>query len=91
MAKYLLGIDLGTSSVRAAIVRDDGSIPAVAGQDYPILTPSPGYAEQDPESWWSATCSAIRHALSQAGITGKDIDVISFSGQMPYRCIRIII
>ena len=82
MAKHLLGIDLGTSSVRAAIVRDDGSIPGVAGQGYPILTPSPGYAEQDPELWWNATCTTIRQALSQAGITGKDIDGISFSGQM---------
>ncbi len=82
MAKYLLGIDLGTSSVRAAVVRDDGVISGVAGKDYPILTPAPGRAEQNPESWWKATCDAIQQAISLADISGKDIAGISFSGQM---------
>ncbi len=82
MGKHLLGIDLGTSSVRAVVVREDGVISGIAGQDYPILTPSPGKAEQNPESWWKATCNAIKQAVSIAGISGKDLAGISFAGQM---------
>src|SRR6202043_1194787 len=48
--------------------------------EYPILTPSVGYAEQDPEEWWRATVVAVRQAVEKAG--RSDISSIGFSGQM---------
>ena len=48
MSNYLLGIDLGTSSVRAGLFTKDGRCAAVGSENYPILTPKPGYAEHDP-------------------------------------------
>jgi len=45
----LLGIDLGTSSVKVVVATFDGSVTGIGIQEYPILTPEPGYAEQDPE------------------------------------------
>lgn len=49
----LLGIDIGTSSVKALVFDSDACrTVAVHGEEYPIHTPKPGYAEQDPEDYW---------------------------------------
>jgi xylulokinase len=76
----LLGIDLGTSSVKVVVFALDGSIKGVGNAEYPILIPSPGYAEQDPEDWWRATVTAVRQATEQAG--NSAISSIGLSGQM---------
>jgi xylulokinase len=76
----LLGIDLGTSSVKAVAVSTTGEILGLGSVEYPILTPEPGWAEQDPEQWWSATTRAVREAIDAAG--QPDILAIGFSGQM---------
>ena len=47
---YLLGIDLGTSSVRASLVAPEGTVVGIAARQYPISIPKPDWAEQDPES-----------------------------------------
>jgi xylulokinase len=78
---YLLGIDLGTSSVKAALIEADTlCIAASAAHEYPVYHPQPGYAEQAPEEWWQALVHAVRTAV-------KDIDParvksIGLSGQM---------
>jgi xylulokinase len=76
----LLGIDLGTSSVKVVVFAMDGSIRGIGSAEYPILTPSVGYAEQDPEEWWRATVVAVHQAVEKAG--RPDISSIGFSGQM---------
>jgi xylulokinase len=76
----LLGIDLGTSSVKVVVFAVDGSIRGIGSAEYPILTPSVGYAEQEPEDWWRATVVATRQALEKAG--RPEISGIGFSGQM---------
>ena len=76
----LLGIDLGTSSVKVVVFAQDGSIRGLGSAEYPILTPSVGYAEQDPEDWWRGTVLAVRQAMDKAG--QPDISAIGFSGQM---------
>jgi xylulokinase len=76
----LLGIDLGTSSVKVVVFALDGSIRGIGTAEYPILTPSVGYAEQDPEDWWRATVLAVHQAMDRAG--QPDISGIGFCGQM---------
>jgi xylulokinase len=76
----LMGIDLGTSSVKAVLTDIHGQILAVHTCEYCILTPRSGYAEQQPEDWWNATCRAVR-AVCAATAT-HDIAAIGFSGQM---------
>jgi xylulokinase len=76
----LLGIDLGTSSVKVVVFSVDGSIGGIGSAEYPILTPSVGYAEQEPEDWWRATVVAVRQAMEKAG--RPEISSIGFSGQM---------
>ena len=82
MAQYLLGIDLGTSGVRAGIFNEDGILLAITAENYSIDTPSSNRAEQNPEFWWKRTCEAIGEALAVAQLKGSDITGISFSGQM---------
>ncbi len=61
---YLLGIDLGTSSVKASVI-DAGTRELIASASFPeteaeILTPHPGWAEQAPGQWWEFIQKAIR-------------------------------
>jgi xylulokinase len=76
----LLGIDLGTSSVKVVVYSTTGNILGLGSAEYPILTPQPGWAEQDPEHWWSATVQAARTAHHAAG--QPEVLAIGFSGQM---------
>ena len=63
----LLGIDLGTTGVKAALfATEDGHVISSAFVDYPLVHPHPGWAEQDPEQWWQATITAIRSCLLKA-------------------------
>ena len=78
---FLLGIDLGTSSVKAALIEADTlSVAAVATQEYPVHHPQPGYAEQSPEEWWQALVRAVRTAV--ININPARIKCIGLSGQM---------
>lgn len=78
MASFL-GLDLGTSAIKALLVRDTGEVIGRGSAGYPIHRPGPGAAEQDPAAWWSATIAATRQAL-----TGSDetVAAIGLSGQM---------
>ena len=67
----LLGIDLGTTGVKAALfATEDGQVISSAFIDYPLAHPYPGWAEQDPEQWWQATITAIRSCLTQGAEHG---------------------
>lgn len=77
---YLLGVDLGTSSVKAVVVARDGSVVGSGTAEYPILHPQPGFAEQDPEAWWQAAGAAVRAAMAAAH--SPAIAAIGLSGQM---------
>lgn len=78
---YLLGIDLGTSSVKCAIVEAQSlKIVATTSQEYSLSYPQSGYVEQSPQEWWSATISAVRAVMQKAEI--MQITGIGYSGQM---------
>jgi xylulokinase len=82
----LLGIDLGTSGVKAALFAvDDGQTLASVTFDYPLSHPQPGWAEQNPEDWWRATISAIQVCLvegKKVGVEAGDVRGVGISGQM---------
>ncbi|GAY72259.1 xylulose kinase [Lentilactobacillus kosonis] len=82
MTKCVLGIDLGTSSVKVSAVTADGTIIAQEGMDFPLNQPKPGYAEQDPEDWVSSTTVSIVKLILNDQIKASDIAGISYSGQM---------
>ena len=82
----LLGIDLGTTGVKAALFNaEDGQVITSAFFDYPLYHPQPGWAEQNPEDWWRATIAAIRACLDEAahrGVMPADVRGVGLSGQM---------
>jgi len=82
----LLGIDLGTTGVKAALfAADDGHVLSWAFVDYPLSHPHPGWAEQNPEEWWQATLTAIRLCLTNGvgeGVSPSNVRGVGLSGQM---------
>ncbi|MFD3482985.1 ribulokinase [Streptomyces sp. NPDC058665] len=61
-----LAIDLGTESARVAVYGAGGAVLGQSRSGYPTSFPHPGWAEQDPESWWRAVVTATRAALAEA-------------------------
>ncbi|MCS6847762.1 MAG: xylulokinase [Anaerolineae bacterium] len=78
----LLGIDLGTTAVKALLINESGDTLASATVEYPLSTPRPLWSEQDPADWWRGTTAAIRQVLAKAGVSGRDVRGIGLSGQM---------
>lgn len=81
MGQYLLGIDIGTSACKIAIFKKDGTVVATANGDYPVYYPHPGWAEQNPEEWWSAVCQAIKIALKKGAVAPEEIAGVGIDGQ----------
>ena len=79
---HLLGIDIGTSGTKTLICTDDGTVVATATSPYPISSPRPGWSEQDPADWWTATVAATQAVLRKAKLKGAAIGGIGLSGQM---------
>jgi len=81
MAVYLLGIDIGTSSCKAALFRPDGTAAASGGSEYPVSYPEKGRAEQDPRDWWNGVCRAVRNLIGESRIDPAEIAGIGVDGQ----------
>lgn len=87
MAKqYLLGFDVGSSSVKASLVdAETGQMTATAffpEKEAPIKAVKAGWAEQDPEMWWMNAKLSLKKIMADAGATGEDIKAIGISYQM---------
>ncbi|MEP7075605.1 MAG: xylulokinase [Acidobacteriota bacterium] len=82
MAAFL-GIDIGTGGSRAVLIDEVGKVVASNTIDHKaIASPHIGWAEQDPNDWWSASTAAVRGILAEDRIKANDIAAVSFSGQM---------
>ena len=78
---YLLGIDIGTSACKVAVFDREGKVLAAANGDYPVYYPQEGWAEQNPEEWWSAVCKATKETIQKAGIAPEEIAGVGIDGQ----------
>jgi xylulokinase len=77
----LLTADVGTSSLKAVVYDHAGRVLKGAVRRYAYTTPEPGWAEGDPEAWWSAFGEATQE-LQQGGLGLDQIEAIAFTGQM---------
>lgn len=78
----VIGVDVGTSGTKAVAVNDAGAVVASALVEYPLHSPKPSWAEQDPADWKRAAIEALS-ALAQAlGGAAKDVKGIGLTGQM---------
>ena len=86
MAQYLLGFDVGSSSVKASLVDiQSGQIAASAfypEKEAPIKAVKAGWAEQDPDMWWGNAKLALQKIMSETGAKGEDIKSVGISYQM---------
>lgn len=80
--KYVIGVDLGTSSVKVLLVNQVGDVVAEASEDYPLSQEQSGYSEQNPEDWVLKTLKALTKLVKTAHIDPSEIEGLSFSGQM---------
>jgi len=76
----VLGIDLGTSGVRALAVDEAGAVVAESTRSYPLLTPHPGWTEQRPEDWLEGAVAALKDLSAQLG--AHEVVALGLSGQM---------
>ncbi|HEX3254466.1 MAG TPA: xylulokinase [Gaiellaceae bacterium] len=72
----LVGLDVGTTGVKALTLSPTGDVLRRVEEPYPLSTPYPGWAEQDPEDWWRASEAAL------AGLGASEVAAIGLSGQM---------
>ena len=79
---YAAGIDIGTSGCKSIIADEMGNVIAAETVEYPLYTPQPGWAEQDPSDWWEGTVKSMRRAIEKSGIDPKQIAGVGLSGQM---------
>ena len=82
MSRYLIGLDVGTSGAKCILCDDTGRVLASSTQEYPLYTPRPGWAEQDPEDWWDGVKRGLNALFTKCPIDKNLIAGISFSGQM---------
>ncbi|MYA62581.1 MAG: xylulokinase [Dehalococcoidia bacterium] len=80
MPQHYLGIDVGTTAVKALVVNELGSVVGEAESPLEVSVPRPGWAEQNPSDWWHGTVHAVRAACAQADI--REVESIGLSGQM---------
>jgi xylulokinase len=79
---YLLGLDLGTSGVKALIMDEEARKIVTDTVEYPLQTPKVNWAEQKPSDWWNGTVEAIKRVIEKSSINPDDIKGIGLSGQM---------
>ncbi len=86
MARYLLGYDLGSSSIKASLVdADTGQATASAqspAEEMGMVAIKPGWAEQDPELWWEHIVKSTKSCIQKSGVQPSDIAAIGISYQM---------
>jgi xylulokinase len=80
--EYVIGVDIGTSAVKALLVNREGKNCYASVKSYPLIQETMGYSEQNPEDWVQQTILALKEIVQNSKVNAKDIVGISFSGQM---------
>jgi gluconokinase len=82
MGKYMIGVDIGTTSTKAVLFNNKGKAVSRFGVEYPLYTPTPVTAEQDPEEIFQAVVTVIKNCLVEGNISVSDVRFVSFSSAM---------
>ena len=81
MTELLLGIDIGTSNIKAVLAAPDGRVVAQAQTDYSLHKLKPGWVEQNPQDWWNGVVEVTRKAMQIAEAAPEQVAGIGASGQ----------
>ena len=84
--RYLLGLDVGSSSVKASLVNIDNGQAAASAffpkHEAPISAPRKGWAEQDPESWWNYARQSVAQVMAETQAKPEEVAAVGISYQM---------
>lgn len=80
--KFYLGVDIGTTSTKAVLFRKNGTVVSTNNIEYPLYSPTPQTAEQDPEEIFRAVIEVIKETVLSSGINKEDLALVSFSSAM---------
>lgn len=83
MRPLLVGIDLGSSAVKAVLLDPDEGIIASESRPVCLFTDHPGWAEADPDEWWRAVCEVIPQLVLAAGVRASDVGGVAVAGMVP--------
>lgn len=81
MEKFILAFDQGTTSSRAIVFDKKGSIRSVAQKEFTQIFPKPGWVEHEANEIWSTQLGVAAEAITQAGLSAKDIAAIGITNQ----------
>ena len=76
MNKYVLGVDIGSGSVKLTLLSREGKIAGTAGCEYPTFYPQVGWCEQNPEDWCAAFKTAFADLLVAANVRKEQIEAL---------------
>ena len=79
---YLLGIDVGTSSVKSLLMEENGTVAGIAQKEYEMIKPRQSWAEQKMGQLWEAAAVTLRSLMEQCPQARENISGIGYSGQM---------
>ncbi|MBN8559807.1 MAG: gluconokinase [Leptolyngbya sp. UWPOB_LEPTO1] len=79
---HFIGIDIGTTSTKAIVVTSIGEMKGIASREYPLISPQPRFAEQDPNLIFSAVLESVREAIQRANLSSRDIAAIGCGSAM---------
>lgn len=81
MSPYVIGADVGSSALKAALVHPERGVVAIAEHGYPMHRPRPQWAENDPDDWYRALCEAIPEVLQTGGVDASEVAALCIAGQ----------
>src|SRR5260370_9036142 len=79
--RYVDGNEVGTTALQAVVLERERGIVAQAERPHELVSPYPGWAEEDPECWWTTTVETIRQLLTI--VPADEIGAIGVSGMVP--------
>ncbi|MBL7221484.1 MAG: hypothetical protein ISS69_15340 [Phycisphaerae bacterium] len=82
MSDNVMALDIGTQSVRAAVLSSGGEILGIAQVKHDVDSPQAGWAQERPDDWWTEICTAIPQVLEETGVAAGSIASIATCGQM---------
>lgn len=82
MATFFLGIDVGTSGLKAVLIDTEGQLVGTASERYRLHIPRPLWSEQDPHDWWQACGKAVKAVLERTSTSPGEVGAVGLTGQM---------
>jgi gluconokinase len=78
----MIGVDIGTTSTKAVLFEDNGKVIAQTNEEYPLFTPNPSIAEQDPDQIFQAVIQTVKQVVAQSSVRPEQLLFLSFSSAM---------